>query len=162
MRLDWLGDYREVVESLIRYCNIYAANYKLEKLEYQGIRYSYSEIQVLEYLLESEDEQLNMSRIAARLGVTRSNFTKIVGKLKRKGLVEKKAFPGSRKEICVCVSPLGRALYADYAHEILRWHFAPMFASLDGVPREQLPMFAEALRASMRNSTSEAAREPEA
>ena len=52
MELAWLGRYRNCVEALIHYCNIYAAVYKTDKMEYRGIRYSYSKIQVLEYLLE--------------------------------------------------------------------------------------------------------------
>ena len=47
MKLAWMGDYREVVEALIHYCNIYAAAYKVEKMEYRGVRYSYAQIQVL-------------------------------------------------------------------------------------------------------------------
>ena len=31
MKLEWMGENREVVEALIHYCNIYASAYKLEK-----------------------------------------------------------------------------------------------------------------------------------
>ncbi len=89
MKLEWMGEYRDIVEALIHYCNIYAAAYRLEQLDYQGIKYSYAQIQVLEYLLESEDIQENMSAIAQRLGITRSNFTKIVKRLVEKGLLTK-------------------------------------------------------------------------
>ena len=51
MKLDWMGEYREVVEALVHYCNIYAAAYKKERMNFQGIRFSYAQIQVLEYLL---------------------------------------------------------------------------------------------------------------
>ena len=97
VKLEWLGEYREVVEALIRYCNIYAAAYKLEKMEFRGVTYSYAQIQVLEYLLENEDGDENMSAVAGRLGITRSNFTKIAGRLVQKGLLEKRYMPGSRK-----------------------------------------------------------------
>ena len=30
MQLEWMGEYREVVESLIHYCNVYAGVYKKE------------------------------------------------------------------------------------------------------------------------------------
>ena len=97
MKLAWMGDYREVVEALIHYCNIYAAAYKVEKMEYRGVRYSYAQIQVLEYLLENEERNENMSAVAGRLGITRSNFTKIVNRLAAKGIVEKDYMPGSRR-----------------------------------------------------------------
>ncbi len=152
MKLEWMGEHREVVEALIHYCNIYAAAYKLEKMTYNGIHYSYAQIQVLEYLLENEERQDNMSAIAARLGITRSNFTKIINRLSSKGLVEKASIPGRRKELTVSVNPLGRELYEDYSREILRWHFSPMFSSLDKVPEAYRSLLGEALNSAMRDS----------
>ena len=29
MKLDWMGEYRDVVEALIHYCNIYAGVYRI-------------------------------------------------------------------------------------------------------------------------------------
>ena len=152
MTLEWMGEYREVVEALIHYCNIYAAVYKTEKMEYRGIKYSYSQIQVLEYLLESEDKQQNMSCIAARLGITRSNFSKIVSRLQSKGLVHKISRPGNRKELLVTVLPLGRELYNDYSRDILRWHFSPMFEKLESVSPADRDAFRDALFAAMGGS----------
>ena len=153
MTLEWMGEYRELVEALIHYCNIYAAVYKTEKMEYDGIKYSYSQIQVLEYLLESEDQRQNMSCIASRLGITRSNFSKIVSRLQKKGLVDKGSRPGSRKEILVTVLPLGRELYADYSRDILRWHFSPMFEKLASVSSADRDAFRDALFAAMGGSS---------
>jgi DNA-binding MarR family transcriptional regulator len=87
MKLAWMGEYRDVVEALIRYCNVYAASYKPEAMNYNGISFSFSQIQVLEYLLENEERNENMSAIAKRLGISRSNFTKIVNRLAGKGLL---------------------------------------------------------------------------
>ena len=153
MKLAWMGDYREVVEALIHYCNIYAAAYKVEKMAFRGVDYSYAQIQVLEYLLENEERNENMSQIAARLGITRSNFTKIVSRLAAKGLVEKNYMPGSRKELRLTVNALGRELYEDYSQEILRWHFAPMFRELDRIDHSELPAIRDALYSAMRGST---------
>ena len=117
MTLEWMGEYRELVEALIHYCNIYAAVYKTEKMEYDGIKYSYSQIQVLEYLLESEDQRQNMSCIASRLGITRSNFSKIVSRLQKKGLVDKVSRPGSRSTRSCPSSSTGRT----FSVAPLRW-----------------------------------------
>ena len=152
MKLEWMGENREVVEALIHYCNIYASAYKLEKQTFQGIPYSYAQIQVLEYLLENEERQEHMSAIASRLGVTRSNFTKIVTRLEAKGLVERQLRPGSRKELLVSVLPLGRALYEDYSREILHWHFSPMFRELDKVSPSAREHLRDALFAAMQGS----------
>ncbi len=152
MKLDWMGEYRDVVEALIHYCNIYAGVYRTEKMNYKGVSYSYAQIQVLEYLLENEERRENMSRIASRLGITRSNFTKIVKRLSAKGLVDKAPMPGSRREIDLSVNALGRALYEDYSREILRWHFAPMFSSLAALAPEDRDHVRDALQAAMRGS----------
>ena len=152
MKLAWMGDYRDVVEALIHYCNIYASAYRLEKQEYRGIPYSYAQIQVLEYLLETEDRDEHMSAIASRLGISRSNFTKIVNRLVSKGLVEKRSRPGNRKELLVTVLPQGRALYEAYSQEILRWHFSPMFEELSQIPPDLREHISNALLAAMRGS----------
>lgn len=152
MKLAWMGEYREVVEALIHYCNIYAAAYKVEKMQFQGVSYSYAQIQVLEYLLENEERNENMSAIAARLGITRSNFTKIVNRLVAKGLLDKAYMPGSRKAMKLTVNDLGRELYTAYSQEILRWHFSPMFRELAKISPEDYPAIRDALYAAMRGS----------
>ena len=152
IKLEWMGAHRDEVEALIHYCNIYAAAYKLEQMEFQGVRYSFAQIQVLEYLLENEERNENMSAIAARLGITRSNFTKIVNRLVSKGLLEKEPMPGSRKELRVRVNELGRKLYEDYSQDILRWHFSPMFQSLDQIPPEYRSYICSALYNAMHGS----------
>lgn len=151
MKMEWMGEYRDVVESLIHYCNIYASVYKTEHMVYQQVNYSYSQIQVLEYLLENEERKDNMSSIAARLGISRSNFTKIVNRLESKGLVEKQYLQGSKKELSVTVNDLGKALYAEYYQRILKSHFQPMFQKLEHIPKEFYPYIAEALYDSMHN-----------
>ena len=152
MKLAWMGEYREVVEALIHYCNIYAAAYKVEKMQFQGVSYSYAQIQVLEYLLENEERNENMSAIAARLGITRSNFTKIVNRLVAKGLLDKAYMPGSRKAMKLTVNELGRELYTAYSQEILRWHFSPMFRELAKISPEDYTAIRDALYAAMRGS----------
>ncbi|MBO6061777.1 MAG: winged helix-turn-helix transcriptional regulator [Clostridia bacterium] len=150
MMLEWMGENRGVVEALIHYCNIYAAVCRKEKMEYRGVRYSYSQIQVLEYLLETDDRGDNMASVAKRLGITRSNFTKIVNKLTEKGLTEKRCLPGCRRDHCVEVTPFGRELYADYSADILKRHFAPMFAELDKLTPEARDTVRDALMGSLR------------
>lgn len=149
MKLEWMGDNRELVEALIKYCNIYAGVYKLEKLEFEDVQYSYAQIQVLEYLLENEERHDNMSTIASRLGITKSNFTKIVNRLEAKNLVVKTLRPGSKKEIEVSVNEKGKKLYLAYSEQILRCHFAPMFEALNRIPADYRNNMANALKASL-------------
>ncbi|MCR4694144.1 MAG: MarR family transcriptional regulator [Pseudobutyrivibrio sp.] len=152
MKLEWMGEYRDVVEALIHYCNIYAAAYKPEKMEYKGITYSYAQIQVIEYLLENEERHEHMAVIANRLGITRSNFSKIVSRLCDKKLLEKNYQAGSQKNMEVTVLPLGRELYEDYSKIILRWHFSPMFEDLGKMSPEARGLMRDALFAAMKES----------
>lgn len=149
MKMEWMGQHRDVVESLIHYCNIYAGVYKKEAMVYEGVAYSFSQIQVVEYLLENEERQDNMSAIAARLGISRSNFTKIVNRLEAKGLVEKCCMQGSRKELTVTVNDFGRKLYEEYSQRILKYHFQPMFQKLEQIPEEFYPCLSAALYEAM-------------
>ena len=150
MKLEWMGEHRGVVEALIHYCNIYAAVCRRETLCYGGVRYSYMQIQVLEYLLENEDRGDNMASIAKRLGITRSNFTKIIGKLAEKGMVQKRCLPGCRRDLSVEVTPFGRELYEDYSAGVYKRHFAPMFAELDKLSPDARETVRDALMNSLR------------
>ncbi len=144
-----MGEYRDVIDGLIHYCNIYAAAYKAEKMEYKGVSFSFSQIQVVEYILEAEERRETMSAIASRLGISRSNFTKIVNRLISKGLLEKSHFPGNRKNYSLSVTPLGRELYDQYSQKILRYHFSPMFKKLSEIPSEYYSLIHDALYDSM-------------
>lgn len=156
MKLEWMGKHRDVVEALIYYCNVYAASYKLEQLKYRDVTFSFSQVQVIEYLLENEECNENMSVIAARLGITRSNFTKIVNRLVKKGLLDKSPMPGSHKEMKVTVNALGRELYGTYSQEILRYHFSPMFSCLGRIPEEYYPDIRDALFMAIQGERGEA------
>lgn len=151
MKLNWMGEHRDFVESLIHYCNIYSSSYKPEAFEYKGVSYSFALIQVLEYLLENEERDEKMARIAQRLGITRSNFTKIVNRLENKGLVEKTAVPGNRKELRVVVTDFGRELYEQYSQKIYEHHFSKMFRSLNDIPLEYRDLVSRALRDAVSN-----------
>ncbi len=155
MKLDWMGEYRGVVEALIHYCNIYAGVYRIEKMTYRDVRYSYAQIQVLEYLLENEERGDNMCSIARRLGITRSNFTKITQRLVQKGLVEKKSLPGCRRDLCVEVTPFGRELYEDYSKGVFLRHFSSMFEELEKLTPEARAYVRDALMAAMHSANKD-------
>jgi len=155
MQLEWMGEYREVVEGLIHYCNVYAGVYKKEQTHGTDVSFSFAQIQVLEYLLENEELNQNMSCIATRLVITFSTFFMVVNKLASKGLLEKYFLAGNKRNIVVRVSELGRQVYATYSEEILKSHFSGMFEVLKDIPKEYLPVFAKALRQTSLGKTQE-------
>ncbi len=151
MKLAWMGEYRDVVEKLIRYCNVYAAVYKKEAYLGTNVKVSYSQIQVLEYLLENEELHQNMAMIAGRLGITRSTFTKLVNRLVEKGLLEKFHASDNRRDVIVQATEQGRRVYADYSDYVYRAHFSRMFEVGRAIPRESLPAIAAMLDAGIRD-----------
>lgn len=147
MKLEWMGDYRGIVEQLIRYCNVYASLYTKEMQHGSDVPFSFAQIQVVEYLLENEDLHQNMMTIASRLGISYSTFSKLVSRLVKKGLLRKFHAQGNRKDIIVRVTDVGKRIYEDYVGYIVKHHFGPMFEAAKDIPRECLPMFAAMLGA---------------
>ena len=138
MYLEWMGKYRLLVEKMIRYANMYAAIYKKEDFYGTDIPISFEQVQVLEYLLENEQLNQNMVMIANRLGITPSNFTRIVNKLVGKGLLEKYYVEGNRKNIVIRVTDLGKEQYQIYSEYIYELSFSRLFKQIEGIPEEEL------------------------
>lgn len=138
MYLDWMGKNRLFLEKMIRYANMYAGIYKKEDFYGTDIQISFEQVQVLEYLLENEQLNQNMAMIASRLGITASNFTRIVNKLAGKGLVEKYYIEGNRKNIVIRVTDLGKEQYQMYSKYIYEVFFSTLFEQIDKIPEDVL------------------------
>ena len=54
MKLEWLGEYRDFVEKMIKFANMYANSYQKEAYLGSEIHFSPSQLQTMEYILESE------------------------------------------------------------------------------------------------------------
>ena len=136
MQLEWLGKHRPLIEAIFLWSNRYGAIYKKPVLALEGVQLSFSEIQVIEYLLENEELQLNMAGVAKRLGISPVTFTDLCTKLAKMGLIEKTARVGSRKERLVVVTPKGRTVYDSYSKQLHAiWH-KDVLALLDTIPEE--------------------------
>ena len=107
--------------------------YKLQRSYGTDVMFSASQIQTLEYILEAEDKEEKMSEMAARLGVSRSTFSKNVKNLKEKGLLEKYHLSGNRKDIYVKPSDKGRAVYAKYTEFVRELCFDEIFRYADHI-----------------------------
>ena len=66
MKLEWMGEYRDFVEKMIKYGNAYATRCQKEHYFGSEILFSPSQLQTMEYILESEDQHQSMVEIAAR------------------------------------------------------------------------------------------------
>lgn len=133
MKLDWMGEHRELVEKIIKYGNAYSNTYKLQRSYGTNMTFSASQIQTLEYILEAEDQEEKMSEMAARLGVSRSTFSKNVKNLTDKGLLEKYHLSGNRKDIYVKPSAKGREVYTQYTAFVSELCFDDIFKLADQI-----------------------------
>lgn len=149
-----------MVEKLIKYCNVYASVYSRETDHGAEIKFSYSQIQVVEYLLENEDLHQNMSEIASRLGILPSAFSKLVNRLAEKGLLEKFHTTKNRKDVIIQVTDFGREVYRQYSDFIFTNCFSKMFQVADEIPREYIPKIAAMLDAGICTRESPVVKEP--
>lgn len=138
MKLEWLGDYRLLMEKIIKYANTYARTYRKNMSYGTDILISAAEIQVLEYILENEEKYQNMAEIAMRLGVSSSAFSKNVKQMLGKGLLEKYHSVNNRKDVIIQPSELGRSVYADYCKYVKKDFIDKMEEVLRDVPQDHI------------------------
>ncbi|MCR4797911.1 MAG: MarR family winged helix-turn-helix transcriptional regulator [Lachnospiraceae bacterium] len=144
MKTEWMGKYREMVESVIYLCNNSSTSFVTPY--YYGTDYKITarEAQVIEYLLE--DTSGNMVAVAERLGVTRGAFSNIVNKLVAKGLLTKERRGDNKKNIYPVVTPMGEKIYEQYSHFIYEFWFKEMFEKADRIPEKYIRAFSSILR----------------
>ena len=138
MKLEWMGPYRPLVEEYIKAMNRYARSYRDTNMEIDGVPLSAATIQVLEYILENEEEQLPMARLAERLGVTRGAFSKTTALLCSQGLVEKRHPEQSGREYVLTLTQKGRKVYECYSNAVYKQLFEPIFQELGQMAPEQI------------------------
>jgi len=138
MKLEWMGPYRPLVEEYIKASNRYARSYRDTNMEIEGIPLSAATVQVLEYILENEEEQLPMARLAERLGVTRGAFSKTTALLCSQGLVEKRHPEQSGREYVLTLTEKGRRVYEHYSNAVYKRLFEPIFRELGQMAPEQI------------------------
>ena len=145
MKLEWLREYRDLVEKMIKFGNCYANRYQKERSFGTPVSFSPSQLQVMEYILENEEKNQSMVEIATRLGISPSAFSKNVKKMEEKGLLERYHTASNRKNVIIKVSPLGKEVYAAYSRYALETLFGPLFQMLDGIPPEYIARFANVI-----------------
>ena len=145
MKLQWLGEYRELVEATICFANKYSS---VHNKEFMGdkVKFSFSEIQVVEYLLEKEEDKLKMAEVAKHLGISASMFTKQVNKLVKKGILQKYHRKDNKKDIVIQVTPLGKNVYQEYTDQIAKKTFGEMFEIGKELTKEELEIFTRMIR----------------
>jgi len=143
MGLEWMGNYRDVVEAMIRMCNTYYGVYKAEFLP--EIHLSPAQLQVLEYILENESRNDNMSAIARRLSIPQSSFSKIANELVRLNFLDKYHLANNGKDVIIKVSDYGKKCYAEYSSGRHTDVWRRIFKRLDGLDTASVQVFVACL-----------------
>ena len=147
MKLPWMGEYRDMIEAVIGLANSYnqICNYKVFSDRSGNIKLTATEVQIIEYVLENEERNENMSAIAQRLSISQSTFSKKVKQLVQMGLLERYCTATNRKNIVIKVSEAGKNFYNYYAQskQVDAWH--EMFKELDKIDKESIQSFTNAL-----------------
>lgn len=137
MKLEWMGQYRELIASLFRFGNAYSQIAKQPTVG-DKVRYGPYEVQIMEHILEYGDQNPNMAWYAAKLGVDRSTFSKYGKKLVQKGLVEKYRLSGNKKNIILRLSDLGYEEYRKYIKVAEETWFNEFFTMLQQMPESSI------------------------
>lgn len=140
---EWMGKYRGLVEKIIRLCNESSTKFCRPADFHTAVELSAHEIQIIEYVLESEGEK--MSDIARRLGVTRGAFSNNVTRLIKMGCLKKECRDGNRKNKYVTVTDFGKEVYSAYSRYVYEHTFKDMFSMADTIPEEHVETFCRML-----------------
>lgn len=143
MNLDWMQNHRSLIAKLIRFANAYTVMYNKSVNYGTDVEVSAAQIQTLEYIMENEN--LKMSEIAEKLGVTRGTFSKNAMQLQEKGLIKKYRRDDNKKEIYLFATELGKQIYSQYTSYVYENWYKKMFELADEVPDNYLAKFEEML-----------------
>ncbi len=139
MKLEWMGDYRDIVGNFYRSANGYSQICKTE-LFGDKVKFSPYEVQIMEHILEHAEDHKNMKWYAEQLGLGQATYSKNVQKLVAKGLVEKYHTEGNKKDVILMLSPLGMAEYEKYVESIKTRWFQELFDVLNAASPKELEL----------------------
>lgn len=145
MKLEWMGKYRKLVESMIGMGNAYSQITKMEVFGDDDTRLTAVQLQVMEYTLENEELNQNMSQIAERLSISQSNFSKITNQLVKKGMLEKFHTRNNSKNVIIKVTEKGREFYKSYSQNESTDIWRRIFKMLKNVDDKDVEIFANCL-----------------
>lgn len=146
MNLSWIGESRPLIEALFQWGNQYAAAYHKQIHVTEDLSINSSEYQIIEYLLENEELQLNMAGVARRLGISPVTFSVNIAKLEKLGLVKKYYREENQKDIIVLVTDRGREVYTLFSNQLSQMWEDGVLDLLAQIPMEYQEIFQQVLR----------------
>ncbi len=141
----WQREHGDLLYAFRRLLNTYARRYTaVNPLGNSGFAVSAAQVHTITEVIESTD--LNMSEMAAELGVTRASFSNQVTKMVEAGYLTKTFQAENHKDIHLMATEKGRALYEAYVQEVTANWFRSMFELVDTIPEEHVQTFIRILR----------------
>ncbi len=122
--MQWLNEYTGLVELVIRTYNRYGATINRADIYGTEEPISFAQMQTLEIIMKNPEA--NQAELARLLGVSRAAMTKSLKLLEGRGLVERHAREGNRKNIYLNVSEKGQRIYGQYVDYIKEALFDPI------------------------------------
>lgn len=145
METAWMGRYRSFVAELVRHSNI-TSKASSVKQNFNGFKMTFSEWQVLEYIVEHRFDDDRMIHISETLEIPQSTFSRTVKNLCAAGLVDKYQMTNNRKNIILKPTELGIKLYKESFRDVSHAGFDQFFEALGSVSDEDLETVTNALR----------------
>ena len=145
MSSEWMGRYRPLVAALVRHGNIAINGLKHRGEPLPGVKLSATEWQVMETVIEHQLEVTNMNRLAERIGLPQSTFSKVVSYLCGQGLVEKYQTATNRKNVILKPTELALQVYEAHSKVLEEQMFRGFFRDLDGLDDDALDTVIRAL-----------------
>lgn len=125
----------------MRHGNLYARTYTDPLSDETGVTLSSLEWQAFECIIEFEDKNYNMSDLAKKIGIPKSNFSKYVKTMLKYGLIERFQKVDNKKDIILKVTDFGYQFYKERSSYIAE-EWADVFAILDDFTEDQLDQVA--------------------
>jgi len=153
MGSEWMGRYRPLVAALVKHGNIAVNGLKHREEPVPGVRLSANEWQVLETVIEHQLEVTNMNRLAERIGIPQSTFSKTVSYLCAQALVEKYQTATNRKNVILKPTELAMQVYTAYSRVLEEHMFRSFFRKLESLDDGALETVTQALEDLNRDMT---------
>jgi DNA-binding MarR family transcriptional regulator len=114
---------------------------KRKHIAVEGVELYPSEIHLMLHV--ADEQATNLTRIAARLGITKGALSQTLGRLGRKGMLVKSKDPHAKNELTVSFTPQGQRALKEFRalRSAVEARYDSYFAELDEGERETIGRF---------------------
>ena len=119
-----------LAEQILRISNKLIFLEKKSIIKLGGLKLYPSEIHLIDVIAKGHD--INASKMAARLGVTKGAVSQTLARLEKKGILHKTKDPQNKNELTVYFTPLGKNVLEEQRKLQVRFHdqYAKYFSNI--------------------------------